>query len=345
MERILSEYDIVIVGAGPAGCVTAKFLNNDYKVLLVDWSKLPRDKPCGGVLVEESKEFLNNFFGKIPVHIFSYPKTLDIIYSDFDNDFEVLEKRNFFNISRQSFDYWLLKNVEKAQIAAETKLVDFEQKVDHVKIMLEKNNKKFFVKSKYLIGADGALSLVRSKIFDISIRRYVAFQEWFNTDFNIKNLVFIYDSSINDYYSWIIPKGNFLLIGLAINSHDDAESKIKLLKEKIFKKYKISGNASKKEGAVSLRPQSSLDCTLGKGRVLLVGEAAGLVSPASGEGISFALRSGYNCAKALNANFKNGLIEYKKLCQNLLDEIETKIKRAKILSNPIKRLALLKNLG
>ncbi|MEM5798986.1 MAG: colicin M resistance protein CbrA, partial [Candidatus Aenigmatarchaeota archaeon] len=95
----------------------------------------------------------------------------------------------------------------------------------------------------------------------------------------------------------------------------------------------------------SLRPQSSLDCTLGKGRVLLVGEAAGLVSPASGEGISFALRSGYNCAKALNANFKNGLIEYKKLCQNLLDEIETKIKRAKILSNPIKRLALLKNLG
>ena len=43
------KYEVVIVGAGPAGSTAAKYLaENGVNVLLVDKCKFPRDKPCGG---------------------------------------------------------------------------------------------------------------------------------------------------------------------------------------------------------------------------------------------------------------------------------------------------------
>jgi flavin-dependent dehydrogenase len=47
-----NQYDIIVIGAGPAGSTAARFLSDKYnkKVLLLDKEKFPRDKPCGGYL-------------------------------------------------------------------------------------------------------------------------------------------------------------------------------------------------------------------------------------------------------------------------------------------------------
>lgn len=52
-----NEYDVAIVGAGPAGCAAAfTAATKDLRVCLIDKSELPRDKLCGGLVTERSKE-------------------------------------------------------------------------------------------------------------------------------------------------------------------------------------------------------------------------------------------------------------------------------------------------
>lgn len=341
-NRILPEYDIVIVGAGPAGCSVANFLSKDYKVLLLDWSRFPRDKPCGGILVEETQNFISKII--LPKSIFSYPKFLNLKYTDWNNNLEVNQKRSFLNVNRRSFDYWLLElSKGKIHFSPKTKFLDFEKKENGTNILIEKNNEKKIIKSKYLVGACGASSNLIKNVRKKQIRQYLAVQYWIRSDKDINNLHFIYDNDITDFYSWIIPKGNYLIIGSALPK-DNINEKFQLFENKLKEKMNIHEIGFKKEIAIISRPESINDIVFGDSHMLLVGESAGFISSSTGEGISFALKSGYNCAQALNYNFENAFEKYKELCQPLLEEIMKKIKKAEILSNPVKRLGLFKTI-
>ncbi len=336
-----TQFDVIIVGAGPAGCSVANTLSG-YETLLLDWSKFPRDKPCGGLLVEECAESIKKF--DIENKVLMYPKISCMRYVDWNNNLEYEEKRNLWNVNRRSFDYTLLKFSEnKVQFSSETKFLNFEQNNSSVRVLIEKNNKKFFLEAKYLIGADGASSSIRRKISTNNIPYYFVMQEWIR----IKNIephvvYFIYDNEITDYYSWIIPKGKYTIIGSAIKKGDNTYEKLQLLKKKIKDNLNLSGIPLRKEGAIGLRPSNSTDVILGKDNVLLVGEAAGLISPSSGEGISFALESGERCAKAIIKNPDNPLNEYEKLCESLLSNMNEKIQKSIMISDPLKRIELLK---
>lgn len=348
MKKIkLSEnYDIVIVGAGPAGCNLANNLSTEYNVLLLDWSRIPRDKPCGGLLVEESQRIMKKL--QLPKSIFSFPKDLDMMNIDWNNDLKAKTKRNFLNITRISFDYWLLKlSQAKVDFLSETKFIDFEKKGNTINVLLEKNNKKEIIKTRYLIGANGAISNIRNDITNKRIRYYFAMQEFLNYDFKDpeiqNNFTLIYDNDITDFYSWLVPKGNNLLIGSAIPKID-VDKKFNLFRQKLKEKMGISGSVTKKEVSVILRPESTTDIFLGKDNILLLGEAAGFISPSTGEGISFALRSSYNCAKALNESPEKALREYKNLSTPLIEEILYKLQKSSIISDPKKRKQAFSNM-
>ena len=80
--------------------------------------------------------------------------------------------------------------------------------------------------------------------------------------------------------------------------------------------------------ALVLRPRSLDDVQLGRGRVLLCGEAAALISPSSAEGISYALWSGSACARAIRVAPDDALPSYQLLCVELLERLEQKIRKA-----------------
>lgn len=92
-KEISSEYDIIIVGAGPSGCSIANSLKKDYKILMIDWSLFPRDKPCGGLLTDESVEFLSKI--NLPDSVYSQPKEINMRFIDWDNNLEVEQKGGF----------------------------------------------------------------------------------------------------------------------------------------------------------------------------------------------------------------------------------------------------------
>ncbi|MCX8158156.1 MAG: FAD-dependent monooxygenase [Candidatus Diapherotrites archaeon] len=340
IDEIKPAYDIVVVGSGPAGCSFCNDISTeDYSVLLIDGSKIPRDKPCGGILVKNSESFLSKF--DIPENIFSQPKRLDLIYLDLENNITKYSKKNFLNVNRKEFDRWLLSWLDDKNISflEKTFLIDFyfTKKKDFVVVVLESNSEVRTVVCKYLVGCDGASSVIRRKLYGKPIPHYLAIQQTFdNPGLNIS--YFIYDNSITDFYSWIIPKGNKLLLGSALPL-EDALVRFELLKEKIKDRFKLS-NEGKLSAYLICRPNSKRDIFLGKNNIFLVGEAACLISPSSGEGISFALESGKYCAEAFNS--KEKIFEtYVKKSQSLINRVMLKISKSNKIKDSKKRFGLM----
>lgn len=329
-------FDVVIVGAGAAGCVLAKNLSNKFKVLIVDSKHFPRRKACSGVLVSESMDF---FKEDLPENIFLQPKELDIEYVDWDNKLSKLVKKGFFNASRFSLDYFLfnsLKDKENVTFLENTKVVEFSYAQDkkHKVVICESNGVIKPIITDCIVGCDGALSTIRKNITNLNIKFYIGIQELIRTNQEFNKAIFIFDSEVTDFYSWVIPKSPYVEIGTLLDPYDSRQ-KFALLKKKLKTAYGIEG-AGNIDSAVVLRPLSAKEIFLGKDNILLCGEAAGLISPSSAEGISYAIRSAKYCAEALNEG-KGALKEYTKKCAPILERLSEKFKKSDIISDKSKR--------
>ncbi len=323
LEETRLGYDVVIIGAGPAGCSAARSLSRKFSVLLIDSKPLPRNKACGGILTQEAADLILPL--KPPEKIFSRPKKMRINYFDFETGGEAVSEEEFYNVERKEFDSWMLSWVEKNNVSVceKTTLIDFSQlnKSGMISLVLESNGHIRQLMTKHIIGCGGALSGVRKKIGFTKVPYYLGMQEYMR-GCNLTNTIFIRDTEVTDFYCWLIPKGSRVLIGGGILPHD-ANKKFALFKKKISKKYNLKGTGDLLPG-VALRPASLSEIFLGRGDVLLAGEAAGLISPSSCEGISFALQSGRFAAEAINDSPSNPLPLYKSKCKVLVDRLRSK---------------------
>ena len=343
------KYDIVIVGAGPAGCTFLKCLNSDYRVLLIDRQKLPASKICGGLLTEESIDFLADHHFTIPSYAFSQPKKLKKIYVNLD---KAIEKDGgvVYNINRNQFNRWmftLIKN--KVDIAGETGLKKITR--THQKISLQlydfEHKKEIEISCSYLIGADGVLSRVRKELkFPVS-NKYLAVQDYGTADQKVDCLRLFYSKAFIDHFIWVMPKGKFTIVGLPYH-YDYGEtidiSKLEVARDLIEKYLKIKINCQYRNGFLVHIPQSLNELCLGRDNIFLIGEAAGWISPRSGDGISFALRSAEHCAKAFNASPKNILSRYIENSYTLREEFNEKLESFLKIQQKIKEYKKLHSL-
>lgn len=186
-----------------------------------------------------------------------------------------------------------------------------QKKNDHFEINLISNKKPISIKSKILIGANGASSLIKGN--NVSCKKYVAIQEWFKAKKAYPYFSAIFDKQITDFYSWTISKENYLIIGSAISLNSNADEKFNLLKNKLKKYDYIFDKVEKREGAIIYRPLKTGNTYIGNDNLAFIGEAAGFISPSSAEGLSYALKSALYMSKAINKNIDNYHEEYKKL--------------------------------
>jgi len=344
-------YDIVIIGAGPAGATIARLLERKYKILIVDKRNLfdasgfIREKCCGGLLAPAAQKALAKQGLGIPEGILTGPQTFSVKSVDFDNDIVKYYQRHYININREKFDRWLVSLIPKSVDQMFNAIYKSYREENNVyKLEIDNNGELVEIATKMLIGADGSVSRIKGQVFgnELQPEKYISIQEHFKVEEALPYYVSIFDSEVTDFYSWIIQKDDELLVGTAIPEVKNAEKKYTILAEKLRKLGYITGKPLKRTGTIIMRPRNLKQLNFFKDRIALVGEAAGLISPSSAEGISYALDSGKILASCINLWGDDFGVHYKHRVAGLRKNLLIKRLKVMLMYNKLIRKIIMK---
>ncbi|MFH0854738.1 MAG: geranylgeranyl reductase family protein [bacterium] len=306
----MREYEIIIVGGGPAGSTAGKILaEKGKKCLIIDKDEFPRDKLCGGMITEKTIESIHEIYKGLRKEDFidSEYNTYGINGSKFERicEFTHPEKKIYF-VNRINFDDYLFNKAVQSGSEKITgkKVVEINKKKGKFIVILE-TGEKFFCN--ILIGADGANSIVRKSFIFCQNKNFNAVGleaeiRYEDTNFFHNRKIFpeIFFGILENGYGWVFPKKDKIIIGIGgpIKNNNNLRKifigfldKITIT-NKSYQSLKIKGFPV---------PFNNFLHTPAKDNVLLTGDAAGFVEAITGEGIYFALKSGQLAAEAINS--------------------------------------------
>lgn len=293
-------WDAVVVGGGPAGAVAAADLARaGHQVLLLD--RAGRIKPCGGAV----PPILVRDFGIPDSLIVARATGARIVApSEREADMPIAEGGYVGMVDRETFDEWLR---ERAASAGATRVAGafetVERDADGVAAIVYQpkgGGDPVRVRTRAIVGADGAKSQVaRQCVKGWERVRYVfAYHEivevpegWDGSRCDV-----YYQGHLSpDFYAWIFPHGRVASIGTgSMQKGFSLRGAVTALRQTAG----LTGMRTvRREGApIPLKPMKRWD----NGRdVVLAGDAAGVVAPASGEGIYYAMLGGRLAAEAV----------------------------------------------
>lgn len=296
-------YDIVIIGAGPAGSTLAKLISKtNKKILIIDAENEKNKKPCGGLLAPDAQKELAHYDLVIPKDILVSPQIFSVKTMDLVSKQIKYYQRYYLNMDRYKFDKYLVSLIPKNVKKINGRVVSIKKQDNYILEVLEKN-KKSIINSKIIVGADGCNSIVRRTFYKNNIMKYMAIQEWYKcVDTSNSFYSCIFDRKTSDSCSWLIHKDEYLIYGGAF---DIKNSKDKFLEQKnrLSKFLNVDLNEPvKREACLVYRPKRFKDFVTGKDGAYLIGEAAGFISASSFEGISSAIKSADILSKIIIKN-------------------------------------------
>jgi len=350
-------YDIAIVGAGPAGSTLARLLADRYRVLLVDRRRLDLapsatslKKTCGGLLAPAAQHELARQGLGIPARVAVGPQLFAVRTLDLHADLERLYQRFYVNVDREEFDRWLVSLAsEHVETGFGWRLTDLEPDAEGTFLRFSTaEGGQAGVRARLVVGADGASSLVRRIAFagTPAPARYSAIQAAYESGSGDSSYGAVFDETLTDFYGWTIPKGDSLLVGAAFPAGPGVSARFEAFVDRLRATGARLGNRTSVSSAMIARPTSFLQLCPGGGGVLLVGEAAGFISPSSAEGISYALRSAAVLARALEPGLERADARYRAAALPLALNIGMKAgKSSAIYAATSRRLIMRSGLG
>jgi menaquinone-9 beta-reductase len=311
----MANYDVLIIGAGPAGSASAVTLaRSGAKVLIIDRHAFPRDKVCGGLLTTKSLHLVEKDLGldvddihKLVLH---HTTGFEIHTQDGLVNRAFGPSPLYFTSRRQFDDYLLTKALGLGCHFAQMRATHLPTTRT---ISLPTGVHSF----DYIIGAYGASSFIPNPFgrgipkqkLAFGLHIHVPTARVYKTDQILPRVYFGY---LPFGWAWVFPKGLFCDVGIAgLQAGQNARENLNRFCRSIGLAY--SNKDDPPRGAWI--PYGTYDSTPAEGNVFLVGDSAGFVEPITGEGIYYALLSGVLAARALLSNHTDKARAYIASCR------------------------------
>jgi geranylgeranyl reductase family protein len=279
----VKRYDVIVVGAGPAGSTAAyRLAEAGVGVLLLDRARFPRDKPCGGGVTGRAARLIPFSIDPVVEHVVGrvdlrlrYGRTLP----------RGRGEPLVLMTQRRRLDAFLAEKAVGAGAnfrdgARVTGLVNGEDDVT-VAVGAER------ITARALIGADGvngmtarALELGGNRVVGVALEGNIPYDGLDGSRYDGRMSIEL--GVVPGGYGWVFPKGDHANFG--VGGWPGEGPRLRAHLRRLCAEHEV--DFQDLEGLRGYRlPLRSPDATLVRGRALLIGDAAGLVDPVSGDGM------------------------------------------------------------
>ncbi len=304
----MKKYNVIIIGAGPAGSyLTYKLKNQKISVLILEKTKFPRYKACAGgltkkaydILLSENKDIKKIVEKKVKKGLFVRNNKFTVVESD-DN--------LIYMTYRSNLDSFLLN------MAVDNKTVFLDENISiqninpsKNSISYKKNNKDYKLEYDILVGAWGSNLRMNKLVNLVPFERFSISSSWegkigprFKVYFEGCTLCQIM-KGYPGFVSYIFPKSQKITAGLFTSIYHPKPMFKKMWKD-FTKFWKLD---TKIKPQYALIPIRDFNKAIANKNILLVGDAGGLADPFTGEGIYYALVSSSIASKHIQNYFNN----------------------------------------
>jgi geranylgeranyl reductase family protein len=291
-------YDVAVVGAGPAGCSAARALaQNGMKVVLIEKARLPRYKTCGGGVLGRAYRLLPDAAREVVEREF---RSIALSFMGAGMDFVATRPTPLVYMTmRAELDFLLTREARKAgaEVVESCHVRGVFAGEEFVEVTGE--GRKF--RAKFLVAADGVHSAIAKAAGWPDLPQLAPALEWevylAHEEFQRLGSSARFDFNVIEAgYAWVFPKRDHLSVGILSMRRRSPD--LHAMLERYLERVGID-KVQRVERHGYLIPVHPRPGRLARGRVLLVGDTAGLVDPITAEGISHAVLSGRLAANAI----------------------------------------------
>lgn len=334
-------WDVIIIGAGPAGSTAAIHLaSKGHRVLLIDKEKFPREKVCGDGLINGSIRDLEEIGLIDKVRKIGYNSEVATVYSPTGVSLSIPGK--YITLRRSILDALIAaESLRRGAVFCQGEIKDISSDHSNHTCVSFANHSKL-IRAKFCIIATGAqISLAKRLGFiEQTSPTAIAVRCYMRSSIKIDHLLGSYEPSLLPGYGWIFPMGNNEYnVGVIAGYNKMKKNKMNLTEAfyEFVERFPIANRLFKDGQMLTPLLGGSLRCGLEGassrviGNMLCAGEVLGTTVPCTYEGIGKAMESGKLAAHVINEALTSGIVgKIKEYHELFAREMQPKYKGYKI---------------